>query len=107
MHRGMGCVVHPDVAFLGRCIVFHQVTLGDSWGSVAGCPEIGDGVVIGAGAKVLGGVSIGSGAFIGANALVTRDVPPNAIALGVNQIYVGKAPPFPTSGVHTARCPRR
>ena len=46
-------------------------------------PTIGDGVVIGAGARVLGPVVVGKGAQIGANAVVVRDVPDGAIVVGV------------------------
>jgi serine O-acetyltransferase len=46
-------------------------------------PTIGDGVFIGAGARVLGGISIGDGAVIGANAVVTNDIPAGATAVGI------------------------
>ena len=58
------------------------MTLGTS-GSRAGVPQIGGHVDIGAGAKILGGVLIGNHARIGANAVVTIDVPPGAVAMGV------------------------
>lgn len=48
-----------------------------------GCPTIGDDVVIGAGARVLGPIHIGHGAFIGANAVVLSDVPAGAVASGI------------------------
>lgn len=67
--------------------IFQGVTLGakelDMNFSVASRPIIEDGVVIGAGAKVLGGIRVGAGAKIGANAVVLRDVPPGATAVGV------------------------
>jgi serine O-acetyltransferase len=47
------------------------------------CPTIGDRVTIGAGAKVLGATTLGDGCTIGANAVVTRDVPAGALAVGV------------------------
>jgi serine O-acetyltransferase len=59
-------------------------------------PRIGNDVVIGAGARILGGVTIGDGAQIGANAVVLRDVPPGAVAVGVPAVVrsgpVGDAP---------------
>lgn len=48
-----------------------------------GCPTIGDDVVIGAGARVLGPVHVGHGAFIGANAVVLSNVPAGAVAIGI------------------------
>ncbi len=47
------------------------------------CPTLGDDVTIGAGAKVLGAVRVGDRATIGANAVVTRDVPADAVAVGI------------------------
>jgi len=64
----------------------HQpsVTLGTGIGSVGrGTPTIGDRVFIAPGAKVFGPVEVGSGAIIGANAVVTRDVPENAVVGGI------------------------
>lgn len=63
-----------------NCSIFQQVTVGFTR---KGCPTIGNNVSIYAGAKVLGPVVIGDNAVIGANAVVTRDVPRNAIVAGV------------------------
>ncbi len=73
--HGMGVVIGETAEIGDNVTLFHQVTLG----AVAAArgkrhPTVGDGVVIGAGAKVLGPVTIGAEARIGANALVTRDV---------------------------------
>jgi serine O-acetyltransferase len=46
-------------------------------------PTIGDGVMVGAGAKVLGPITIGAGSAIGANAVVTKDAPPESILIGI------------------------
>jgi serine O-acetyltransferase len=60
------------------------VTLGGtSWNKGKRHPTLGRGVVIGAGAKVLGPVLVGDGAKIGSNAVVVRDVPPGATAVGI------------------------
>jgi serine O-acetyltransferase len=48
-----------------------------------GFPQLGDGVIVGAGARILGPVSVGERASVGANAVVLRDVPPSAAAIGV------------------------
>lgn len=58
----------------------HQVTIGAEKRST---PVIGDGVFIGAGAKIIGGVTIGANARIGANAVVVHDVPPDTTAVGI------------------------
>lgn len=63
-----------------NCSIFQQVTIGFTRN---GCPTIGNNVSIFAGAKVLGPVTIGDNAVIGANAVVTRDVPNNAVYGGV------------------------
>ncbi|MGA2924693.1 MAG: glycosyltransferase [Solirubrobacteraceae bacterium] len=82
MHNGLGTVVHADVRFRGPALVFHGVTLGDSYGSRPGVPEIGCHVLLGAGCSVLGGVRIGDFAIVGAGAVVTRDVPRGHVAYG-------------------------
>jgi serine O-acetyltransferase len=73
---------------IGRnCWVHHEVTVGWTYGG--GQPTIGDDVFIGAGAKILGELSIGNGAKIGANAVVIRDVPDGATAVGVPARIIG------------------
>ena len=71
-------VVIGETAELGDDVyLYHQVTLGGtSLAQGKRHPTIGDGVIIGAGAKILGAITIGSGARIGANALIIRSVPP-------------------------------
>lgn len=69
-------------AILGHgCTVFHQVTIGSNTledSEKYGAPKLGDGVYIGAGAKIIGAVKIGDNVRIGANASVTIDIPSNA-----------------------------
>jgi serine O-acetyltransferase len=79
--HGFGTIVTAER--IGRnCWIHHQVTIGWSYGQTAK-PVIGDDVFIGVGAKILGAITIGDGARIGANAVVVRDVPPGATAVGV------------------------
>ena len=67
---------------IGRdCWINQQVTIGAS--NRPGLPEIGDGVIINAGAKILGPIRVGNGARIGANAVVVKDVPPGCTVVGV------------------------
>jgi serine O-acetyltransferase len=82
IHHFGGIILHPEVVIGDYCTLYHDVTLGDrgGWGSA---PRIGNNVLIGAGAKVLGDIEIGDGSMIGANAVVLTSVPPNSIAVGV------------------------
>ncbi len=84
-HRGLGCVTLQHTRIGKNCRIACNVTIGARWSDQAedGAPEIGDDVVIGAGAVILGPVHIGDGAHIGANAVVLGDVPPGATAVGV------------------------
>jgi len=75
--------------------IIHAVTLGmrNEWEF----PVIGDGVVLGAGARVLGGVHLGNGCSVGANAVVIHDVPAGATAIGVPAVVRDPAPSASTS----------
>lgn len=82
--HGMGVVI-GETAEIGELVtLYHGVTLGGtSLNKGKRHPTIGDRVVIGAGAKVLGAITVGSDCRIGANAVVIRDVPPNSVVVGV------------------------
>ena len=56
---------------------------GTSWNKGKRHPTLGDGVVVGAGAKVLGPFTVGAGAKVGSNAVVTKEVPPGATVVGI------------------------
>jgi serine O-acetyltransferase len=82
--HGMGVVVGETAMVGDDVVLFHGSTLGGrSMKRGKRHPTLGDGVVVGAGAKVLGPVWIGDGARIGANAVVVKDVPAGALAVGV------------------------
>jgi len=82
--HGMGVVVGETAVIGDDCTLYHGVTLGGtSWNKGKRHPTLARGVVIGAGAKVLGPVLVGDGAKIGSNAVVVRDVPPGATAVGI------------------------
>ena len=76
-----GIVIHEDAVVGNDCMIMQQVTIGMIGDGEV--PTIGNGVYIGAGAKIIGKVSVGDGARIGANAVVTQDVPPGCTAVGV------------------------
>lgn len=75
--HGVGVVIGETAVIGDDCIIFHGVTLGGTkFDPVKRHPTVGNKVLIGTGAKVLGPITIGDGAIIGANSVVVRDVPP-------------------------------
>src|SRR5712691_1251887 len=82
--HGMGVVIGETSEIGDDCTLYHGVTLGGtSWNKGKRHPTLKLGVVIGAGAKVLGPIVVGEGAKIGSNAVVVKDVPAGATALGI------------------------
>ena len=80
----MGVVIGETAIIGDDCTIYHGVTLGGtSWKQGKRHPTLEDKVVIGAGAKILGPITIGSGAKIGSNAVVVKDIPKNATAVGI------------------------
>ncbi len=99
---GPGFVVRHTPVYVGigvrigrNCTLLQNVTLGEKLapGTAERYPILGDDVVVGAGAVVLGPVRIGDGAVIGANSVVTRDVPAGAVAVGAPARLVGTRAP--------------
>ena len=81
--HGMGVVIGETAVIGDDVTIYHGVTLGGtSWTKGRRHPTIADGVVIGAGAQVLGPITVGAGAKVGSNAVVVKDVPPGATAVG-------------------------
>jgi len=78
-------VVIGETATIGNSVtLYHGVTLGGtSWSPGKRHPTIEDGVLIGAGAKILGPITIGKGARIGANSVVIEAVPPGMTVIGI------------------------
>ncbi len=99
MIHSTGVVINRLVRAGDFVFLEHQVTIGAERGA---SPLIGDNVFIGAGAKVVGPVIIGAGAKIGANAVVVRDVPAYATAVGVPAKVVRQrpVPADPTACLH-------
>lgn len=82
--HGMGVVIGETAEIGADVTLYHGVTLGGtSLNKGKRHPTLGDRVVVGAGAKVLGAITIGADSRIGANAVVVKPVPPNSVVVGV------------------------
>ncbi|TGG90403.1 serine O-acetyltransferase [Natronospirillum operosum] len=82
--HGMGVVIGETAEIGDDVTIYHGVTLGGtSWKDGKRHPTLGNNVVVGAGAKVLGPFTVGDNARIGSNAVVTKEVPPGATVVGV------------------------
>lgn len=79
-HFGLGCVLHNRTKIGDNCKIYQNVTIGSR--NSIGPPEIGNNVLIGAGAILLGKIVVGNGASIGAGSIVLEDVPENAVVVG-------------------------
>ena len=95
--HGMGVVIGETSEIGDNVTIYHMVTLGgiapsinsDSQREIKRHPTLMDNVVVGSGAQILGPVVIGENAKIGANAVVTKDVPNNAVMIGIPARNVG------------------
>jgi serine O-acetyltransferase len=82
--HGMGVVIGETAEIGDDCTLYHGVTLGGTtWEKGKRHPTLGNDVIIGAGAKVLGPIFVGDGGRIGSNAVVMKDVPAGATVVGV------------------------
>jgi len=82
--HGMGVVIGETAEVGDDVMIYHGVTLGGrSMERVKRHPTLGDGVTVGAGARILGPITVGAGAQVGANSVVVKDVPPGAVVVGV------------------------
>ena len=90
--HGMGVVIGETAEIGDDVTLYHGVTLGGTtWNKGKRHPTLEDGVVVGAGAKVLGPFTVGAGAKIGSNAVVTKAVPAGATAVGIpGRIILGR-----------------
>jgi serine O-acetyltransferase len=92
--HGMGVVIGETAEIGNDCTLYHGVTLGGtSWNKGKRHPTLCDGVVVGAGAKVLGPIIVNKGARIGSNAVVTKDVPAGVSVVGIPGRIVRKPDP--------------
>ena len=82
--HGMGVVIGETAEIGDDCYIYHQVTLGVARASAGKRhPTVGNGVIIGAGAKVLGPIHVGDNARVGSNAVVVDDVPAYTTVVGM------------------------
>ncbi len=82
--HGMGVVIGETAEIGNDVTLYHGVTLGGTtWNRGKRHPTLDDGVVVGAGAKILGPIHIGKGAKVGSNAVVVKDVPSGCTAVGI------------------------
>jgi len=98
--HGMGVVIGETAEVGADVTIYHGVTLGgSSLEPGKRHPTLGDRVVVGAGAKVLGNIIIGDDSRVGANAVVVKPVPPNCVVVGVpGQIVTRSSEPKPATG---------
>ena len=90
--HGMGVVIGETAEVGDDCYFYHQVTLGVArTASGKRHPTVGNNVIIGAGAKVLGPISVGDNARVGANSVVLDDVPPDVTVVGIPARSVERA----------------
>ncbi|MGR8947571.1 MAG: serine O-acetyltransferase [Gammaproteobacteria bacterium] len=91
--HGMGVVIGETAEIGDDVTLYHGVTLGGtSWEKGKRHPTLADGVVVGAGAKVLGPIIIGKDARIGSNAVVVKDVEPGTTVVGIPARVAGSEP---------------
>lgn len=82
--HGMGVVIGETAEIGDDCTLYHGVTLGGtSWQKGKRHPTLGNNVIVGAGAKILGPITLGDGARVGSNAVVVKDVPAGATVIGI------------------------
>lgn len=87
--HGVGCVIGETAEVGDDCVIFHGVTLGGmKFEPVKRHPTVGNNVLIGTGAKILGPILIGDNTKIGANAVVIKDVPQNSVIVAPQSVIL-------------------
>ncbi len=96
--HGMGVVIGETAEVGADVTLYHGVTLGGtSMARGKRHPTLEDGVVVGAGAKILGDIVVGTGSRIGANAVVVKPVPPGSVVVGVPGEVIRRRPRAPAA----------
>jgi serine O-acetyltransferase len=104
--HGMGVVIGETAEIGDDVTLYHGVTLGGTtWNKGKRHPTLGKGVVVGTGAKILGPITIGDNAKIGSNAVVVKNVPAGATAVGIPARITAEEPARSPSGEATAHPP--
>ena len=92
--HGMGVVIGETAIIGDNCTIYQGATLGGTGKEHnKRHPTLGDNVVVGAGAKVLGNITVGNNVKIGANSVVLKDVPDDCTVVGVGRIISAQEPP--------------
>lgn len=87
-HGLYGIIITHNAVIGENCTIFHQVTIGEGRG---GAPTVGNNVLIGAGAKLIGGIHIGNNVRIGAGCVVMQDIPDNTTVIpAAPQLFLRK-----------------
>lgn len=95
--HGMGVVIGETAEIGDNVMLYHGVTLGGTaLHQGKRHPTLGNGVIVGAGAKVLGAITVGDGARVGSNAVVVADVPGGATVVGIPAKVVSPKPDNPS-----------
>ena len=82
--HGMGIVIGETAEIGDNCVIYHGVTLGGvSTSKTKRHPTLKNNVIVGTGAKLLGNIVVGNNVKIGANSVVLKDIPDNAVAVGI------------------------
>lgn len=88
--HGMGVVIGETAEIGDDCTLYHGVTLGGTtWRKEKRHPTLGNNVVVGAGAKILGPITVGDNARVGSNSVVVKDVPVGATVVGIPGRIIG------------------
>jgi serine O-acetyltransferase len=91
--HGMGVVIGETAEIGDDVMLYHSVTLGGkSRGREKRHPTLGNGVQVGAGAKIIGPILVGAGSIVGANAVVTKDAPAMSLLVGVPAVARPREP---------------
>ena len=92
--HGMGVVIDETAVIGNNCTIYQNATLGGTGKQHnKRHPTLGNNVVVGAGAKVLGNITIGNNVKIGANAIVLKDVPSDCTVVGIGRVIAKGAQP--------------